>query len=840
MASKDIRIEVPQNSPSAAAATVAAAAAATVAAAAAAAPRKLGAEGGAPQELAQVMVRRASGGMQRAASTGPSVGVAAAAAAKELAKAIGETRLIIQKRAATLSSARVRGPASLLGNCLPARRRRQRATRDADKALVQRAVALSDVELARFLRATGYSPEAACDAAIDMLVWRREHGVDAILGADSEFMAQDKSKALYWSAGKDAEVRPVLVVCLRRHDPQLFSSETTVRFVLWKLESKLAEGGVEDFTVLLDLKGCTMRNSDYKALKLLVPTVQRFYPSRLARLLLYPASTMSWVGFKLWAASASVSEEFLRSCVFITENPTARPSGLAGLIFGQQQQQLQQQLQQQQQQQEQQQQHHHQLEQMAGGSVSDGSIAPRSNLILGSDEAAAPAAMGGAAGAALAHDDGRAQVLGVLTDFIPASALEERYGGRIRNVEPQGTETVVDFSSVELLDEEEKEFARFMESQDARLQSILRCASDRAQALASSAGTYSSPSSAITTAASATDTAETTATAGGVLKSRLGGVSDDAGGAAVQPATPGAGDGAHQQLTLPGSAGATLSGPMAPPGKQRAFGLSTQCVEIDMAMTDETVINAWSRIDASVFKVRCGPNYHKNKRKEPSLGAIYDLVTMDLVSSETKFFHIASRTELPRPGAGAPNASGLPEYLVVSFQAPMYPPGSPFSSKTDGSNVAMSAFFRLADWARKAPENNAVESFRRFVHCFNDDPYRKRLKCIASIANPDRLGLNRVEKSLHARYDATPWMVEPQYQFFSGTDYFEIDIDIHVFNFFSKKVGWSVTERLDQAIMDASLVVQAEQDQDMPERVLCCWRANRLQLNHASPIGPLE
>ena len=40
-----------------------------------------------------------------------------------------------------------------------------------------------------------------------------------------------------------------------------------------------------------------------------------------------------------------------------------------------------------------------------------------------------------------------------------------------------------------------------------------------------------------------------------------------------------------------------------------------------------------------------------------ALGAIYDLVTMDLVSSETKFFHIASRTELPRPGAGAPNAS---------------------------------------------------------------------------------------------------------------------------------------------------------------------------------------
>jgi hypothetical protein len=811
MASKGIRIEVPQSSPSAAVASASG----------------------------------ASSGMQRFASASPSAGVTAAIAAKELAKAIGDTRLNIQQRAQTLSSARARGPASLLGRCLPARRRRQRAALDADKALVQRAVALSDVELARFLRATGYNPQAACDAAIDMLVWRREHGVDAILGADSEFMAQDKSKAFYWSPGKDAEGRPVLVVCLRRHDPQLFSSETTVRFVLWKVESKLAEGGVEDFTVLLDLKGCTMRNSDYKVLKLLVPTVQRFYPSRLARLLLYPASTMSWVGFKLWAASASVSEEFLRSCVFITEDPMARPSGLAGFIFGQQQQQLQHHLQAHQNQHQ-----NHQLQQTAAGSVSDSSIAPRSSLIFGADEAAAAAALGGAGGAgsgAPAHDDGRAQVLGVFTDFIPAVALEERYGGNIRNVEPQGNETVVDFSSVELLDEEEKEFARFMESQDARLQSILRSASDRAQARSSSASSSSSSLPSTTTgagasaaaAAAAAAVAAAAAAAGDVLKSRPSSVPEDAGGAAMQPATSVSGDGAHLQLTLPGSAAAAMES-ATQPGKQRTFGLSTQCVELDKAMADETVINAWSRIDASVFKVRCGPNYYKSKRKEPSLGAIYELVTMDLVSSETKFFHIASRTELPRPGVGAHNASGLPEYLVVSFQAPMYPPGSPFSPKTDGSNVAMSAFFRLADWARMAPENNAVESFRRFVHCFNDDPYRKRLKCIASIANPDALGFNRVEKSLHARYDATPWMVEPQYQFFSGTDYFEIDIDIHIFNFFSKKVGWSVTERLDQAIMDASLVVQAETDQDMPERVLCCWRANRLQLNHAPPIGPLE
>jgi hypothetical protein len=269
----------------------------------------------------------------------------------------------------------------------------------------------------------------------------------------------------------------------------------------------------------------------------------------------------------------------------------------------------------------------------------------------------------------------------------------------------------------------------------------------------------------------------------------------------------------------------------------RYFGKGTvsQSPDRDQAERNISEINTWSIIDAQRFNLRCGPNYYKNKNKQPSSSALYDLIGMDLCEQECKNFHVASRVRLPElEKSQVNNESGLPEMLVVSFQAPLYAPS--LRGKSDGRNAAMSAVFRLSDWAKQSPDEVSIQLFRRFVNCFADDPFRKRLKCIATVTNPEDMSLGRMEKGLCAKFNSTPWMVEPQYEFHSGPGYFEIDIDIHAFNYFSKKAGWSVTNRLDLAILDAALVVQCETDAEMPERALCCWRSNRLQLNHA----PLE
>jgi len=55
--------------------------------------------------------------------------------------------------------------------------------------------------------------------------------------------------------------------------------------------------------------------------------------------------------------------------------------------------------------------------------------------------------------------------------------------------------------------------------------------------------------------------------------------------------------------------------------------------------------------DGGVFKVRMGPNYKKTGRKEPSIGSLFDLYTVDLVRSDARIeesanvFKVSERTE---------------------------------------------------------------------------------------------------------------------------------------------------------------------------------------------------
>jgi|GEM_PF-5761259 len=94
--------------------------------------------------------------------------------------------------------------------------------------LIERAERISDQEIMRLLLANENNPEHACKHAIETLYARRDFGVDMMLGSSAEFRAQDEAGSLYWR-GKDLHGDPVLIACMRNHDPSLFSVETTVR-----------------------------------------------------------------------------------------------------------------------------------------------------------------------------------------------------------------------------------------------------------------------------------------------------------------------------------------------------------------------------------------------------------------------------------------------------------------------------------------------------------------------------------------------------------------------------------------------------------------------------------
>ena len=59
--------------------------------------------------------------------------------------------------------------------------------------------------------------------------------------------------------------------------------------------------------------------------------------------------------------------------------------------------------------------------------------------------------------------------------------------------------------------------------------------------------------------------------------------------------------------------------------------------------------NTWSGEVSSIFELRIGPDYESNKKKAPAGPPLFELMGMDLFSSDAKVDHIASKLKFP-PG----------------------------------------------------------------------------------------------------------------------------------------------------------------------------------------------
>ncbi|KAG9131423.1 hypothetical protein Leryth_021095 [Lithospermum erythrorhizon] len=255
--------------------------------------------------------------------------------------------------------------------------------------------------------------------------------------------------------------------------------------------------------------------------------------------------------------------------------------------------------------------------------------------------------------------------------------------------------------------------------------------------------------------------------------------------------------------------------------------------QVPFCPLEKKVPDSWSQIEPATFRVR-GANYLRDKKKEfaPNYAA-YNPFGVDVFLCPKKIHHVAQFVELPV----VDSCGDLPPILVVNVQVPLYPTAI-FQGETDGEGMSFVLYYKISDNYMKELPPQFQDNIRRFidnelekVRGFPVDtvvPYRERLKILGRVANVEDLPLSAAERKIMSAYNEKPVLSRPQHEFYSGENYFEIDIDMHRFSYISRKGFETFLDRLKRCDLDVGLTIQGNKAEELPEQVLCCIQLNEI------------
>jgi len=247
-------------------------------------------------------------------------------------------------------------------------------------------------------------------------------------------------------------------------------------------------------------------------------------------------------------------------------------------------------------------------------------------------------------------------------------------------------------------------------------------------------------------------------------------------------------------------------------------------LKFDLSSMGESARIKAEEAAGSSFHVRVGPNYPKNGLKAASAESLFELVSVDLFTTEQCAFHLAESIRMP---AALPDGPGLqlPQLLLVTVQVPQESPGLFSGAQDKGSTLTAAFTFHLrkeaiADAASATPSAAVRLLARYYERATSDQEVKKTFKMIGRARNFDQLGLPGWMK----RFNGKPVIIHQSGEVFAGrrggVRYLQEDVLVGRWSLWAKQGVHTLMPRYSEIDAEIGFVLQGNEDDELPEQML--------------------